>query len=266
MNDYAITDQQLHWLSQIIAKANRTFMPSKKDDILTNLYFDYVKDRILGRWIETDSGKYILTFNLSNFHFEWLNASEEVIQSVSSIGYHIAHIEKEISKGLPDLGLDPESFSDKLHFDIPKYLFSEEVVKKPNQDGLEKWRKYRNIANQACDFALKYLHIDAEIRIWPHHFDTGIYVEPNDKTGIGFGLAMQDEMVGYPYFYLSGYSLHDEIDYSRLPELENGRWEIGEYWKGAVLPLTLLENLDNKTSNKVLNDFQEAAISWFIKS
>ncbi|MFT5886141.1 MAG: hypothetical protein ACI9IP_002605 [Arcticibacterium sp.] len=40
MTGYTQTDQQLHWLSQIIAKANRTYVPAEEDDSHTNLYFN----------------------------------------------------------------------------------------------------------------------------------------------------------------------------------------------------------------------------------
>ncbi len=52
MQAYIKTDRQLHWLSQVIAKINRTYVPKKNDDSHTNLYFDNLGKRITGRWID----------------------------------------------------------------------------------------------------------------------------------------------------------------------------------------------------------------------
>ncbi|MFT6215316.1 MAG: hypothetical protein ACJAS3_001715 [Roseivirga sp.] len=49
MNSYTQTDQQLHWLCQILAKTNRTYAPKKEDDSHTHLYFDSLDHRIYGR-------------------------------------------------------------------------------------------------------------------------------------------------------------------------------------------------------------------------
>ena len=71
--NYTNTDQKLHLLCQIIAKANRTFVPTKKDGSNTNLAYNMLKNRIEGRWIKASSGKIILSLNLSNFQFEWID-------------------------------------------------------------------------------------------------------------------------------------------------------------------------------------------------
>ena len=58
-----------------------------------------------------------------------------------------------------------------------------------------------------------FLQTNVEARIWPHHFDTGIYAMPNEDIGLGFGLAMNDGLVGEPYFYLAAYKSEGAIDF-----------------------------------------------------
>ena len=48
MQEYINTDRQLHWLSQVITKVNRSFVPAEKDDSHTNLYFDVIQKGIYG--------------------------------------------------------------------------------------------------------------------------------------------------------------------------------------------------------------------------
>ncbi len=46
MQEYNNSDRQIHWLSQVMAKANRAYVPEQKDDSHTNLYFDAPEKRI----------------------------------------------------------------------------------------------------------------------------------------------------------------------------------------------------------------------------
>ena len=46
-------------------------------------------------------------------------------------------------------------------------------------------------ANRSSNQLLGYAQADSEVRIWPEHFDTGVYFEYNGTIGIGFGLVLQ---------------------------------------------------------------------------
>ena len=97
MQAYNKTDQQLHWLCQTIAKANRTYVTSKPDDSHTNLFYDDLDNRIIGRWINNGREFLMLTLNLESLHFEWLNSAKEVVQSVASVGKTASDIENELA-------------------------------------------------------------------------------------------------------------------------------------------------------------------------
>lgn len=53
MRGYNHIDQHIYQLSQIIAKANRTFVQKKADDSHINLFYDSLSHRIYGRWIKS---------------------------------------------------------------------------------------------------------------------------------------------------------------------------------------------------------------------
>lgn len=265
MQEYNKTDQQLHWLSQTIAKANRTYVTTKPDDSHTNLYYDILDNRIVGRWINNGSDTIMLTLNLESLHFEWLNSAKEVIQSVASIGKVTSDIENELAAGLSNLHLKQAGFTNELHFQIPDYSFKGEVIQAINEDNMHQWKTYRKLANVLCGLVLGYLELEGEIRIWPHHFDTGIYVEMNKKMGIGFGLAMEDSMAGAPYFYLSGYHIHKTLTYNDLPALAEGRWEIGEHWKGAILPINELSSGIFEENRDSISNYLKRSINWYLR-
>jgi len=250
MKNYTNTDQQLHVLSQIITKANRTFVPKKDDDSHTNLSFDSAKNCIEGRWINSSQGKIMLSLNLSSFGFEWINEQEEVLESFPIEGQTIKQIEDKIAAGLSILDLDRAGFTDALHFEIPVYSFADKPIQAIATEDLTTWKNYRKLANQACSNLLSKLNVESEIRIWPHHFDTGIYIEPTTDLGLGFGLAMEDNMVGSPYFYYSAYALNGyNFEYPSNNILAVGKWIVNENWRGAVLSLVDLKENDSEKLN-----------------
>ncbi len=262
MQEYINIDQRVHQLSLVLAKANRTFVPAKPDDSHTNVYFDSVSHRIYGRWISIDSKEIILALNLKSFTYEWVDRSLKTIQSHEIENKTISEIEESIASGLSDLGLDSTGFSTPLHFETPKYSFADSAFEKWDEQSIQNWEFVRELANGASFELLGLLQTPSEIRIWPHHFDTGIYVQQNKNLGLGFGLAMSDSLLNEPYFYLSGYGLNGtEIDYSSTNTLAHGKWIVTKNWKGAVLPLSELNNEPNQLINLFLKD----AVKWFLK-
>jgi hypothetical protein len=265
MQEYNDTDIRLHLLSQLIAKVGHTFVPKKEDESHTNVYFDSLGSRLLGRWIDSPKGKVLVSLNLDTLYFEWLDASMHVLFEAETIGMSYAEIEATLARQIKKLGINAEGFSEKLHFEIPDYPIAHEPVDVLIDDGLAEWKFYRSIANDTCGWLLGHLQQQAEVRIWPHHFDTGIYFIPNDRIGIGYGLAMEDPMAGSPYLYFSGYAQKGTLNYENVPTLDAGRWEVSESWKGAILPLSDLADLDESEDYSVtdmVETFIRSATDW----
>ncbi len=265
MQAYHQTDEIIHQLCQTIAKVNRTYVPAKKDDSHTNLYFDATEIRIFGRWFEVDGRKYIFSLRLSRLSYELLNDRQLVVASISAAGKTIAEIESEMELIFKNLGVSTNGLTSTLHYEITVYDFIENTFSELDTNSLDQWIYYRGIANHVCSDLLGLAQINEEIRIWPHHFDTGIYIEPNDAIGVGFGLAMEDSMVGDPYFYLSGYPKGKTIDYDSVPAGDFWKWEVGENWKGCVLPLTQLEGLSASERNERLGNYINTNYKWLLK-
>ncbi len=96
MSDYTYIDQRLHLLSQIIAKANRSFIPQRDDDSHTNLGFDPIHNRILGRWIHTSTDLLMLKYHMDTQEFQWINDHQEILVTISSKNKYIIQIEMEL--------------------------------------------------------------------------------------------------------------------------------------------------------------------------
>jgi hypothetical protein len=266
MNLYNQTDKYLHFLSQVITKVNRTYVPLEEDDSHTNLSFDSLSNRIVGRWFDSENGKYILGLNVSNFEFELINDSLITVDSISTVGFDINQVEEKVSLVLQTLGLDTDGFHAPMHFEIPDYGFSGQEIKMPDTKGLEQWIKYRSMANEAGFKFCGFIQNEAEVRIWPHHFDTGLYTEVNEKLGLGFGLAMEDSMAKAPYFYLSGYSLKESFTYKDLPQIGMGEWIVTGNWKGAILRLTDISAYSNARSFEIVGEYMVEVARWYLKN
>lgn len=257
---YIATDEHLHQLCQTVAKINRSFVPKEEDDSHTNLYFDELDQRITGHWVKTSKGALLFSLNLAHYCFEWQNANKDVLYSYAIAGKTIDAWETEIAENLPAMGLEVSGFKDPLHFEITEYAFKDGVFHKPEETALAEWMQIRAFGNQACRQLNGYAQVEASIRIWPHHFDTGVYFEVDGKVGLGFGLAMKDSGTDVPYFYLSAYPNEGEIDYSQLPDIGAGSWMLSDGFNGALLTL-------DKPLEAVQADFAKylkAAFNWFV--
>ena len=98
----------------------------------------------------------------------------------------------------------------------------------------------------------KQYNLNTSIRIWPHHFDTGIYSPlPDSDITIGLGLAIPDSISNKHYLYISGYKNGNTIDTSKLPKLASGEWKSNGF-TGAIL------NADTLVESEGVAFFKEA--------
>jgi hypothetical protein len=209
------------------------------DDSHTNLYWEPFKKRILGRWIKTPRGLLLPALNLEHTKFEWLDKQMEVITEVSLLHRNY----------LP------------LHFEIPDYSFKNIPIIEVEQQELSEWSYYRSLANHVLKDVGEHVQRDVEVRIWPHQFDTGIYYQWNNDLGIGSGLAMEDDSAGAPYFYISAYPGHDQIDYTKASTLSNGKWIKEGSWKGGILPIN---ELIPESAMQTLEVFYRQALTFLL--
>jgi len=261
MKDYTKTDQHIHQLSQILAKLGRSLVPRKDDDSHTNLYWEPLEQRILGRWISTLEGLLLPAINLESTTFQWLSKQMEVVEEVSLLYrnyYEAENLVEEISSAI---GIEKKDIMAPLHFEIPDYPFKNIQINELEKRSLSEWSYIRSLANHILKDISECVQREVEVRIWPHHFDTGIYFQWNNDLGIGSGLAMEDDLAGAPYFYISAYSGHGQVDYSKASALSNGKWIKEGSWKGGILPIN---ELVPESSIQTLKVFHREALSFLL--
>jgi hypothetical protein len=160
------------------------------------------------------------------------------------------------------LSLESEGFQQPLHYKIPDYPFAGDSLAAFASDSLDEWMDIRSLANQVCLLAIGYLQVDAEIRIWPHHFDTGMFEQINERLGLGFGLAMEDTLAGSPYFYMAGY-VNGGLSYNNPPDLGIGEWITSDHWSGAILRVDKLSS-DQTDKQTQLEAYIKSAAGMYL--
>ncbi len=255
MRSYCATDQRIHLLSQIIAKVNRSFVPAKPDDSHTNLYYEPISRRLYGRWFEATGRSYVLTLDLTNLKYELVNKQYGSELSIGITGKTLIQLESELARAFENFGIDTKEVFRPLHFEIEQYDFVNNAFEMIRQKDLEEWCFYRTQANHMCSDFLGFTQQLDEVRIWPHHFDTGVFVQANEKLGVGFGLAMNDQVVDQPYYYMSAYPKEGAMDYGSIPQSQYWRMEYKEGWAGCILSLDDIENKEEQERRTILLDY-----------
>jgi len=265
MQEYIRTDQQLHMLCQVLAKVAANFLNEEEDYSHTNLVFDDISNRICSRWMHNSQGAIFLALDIDQLNFQWINKSLDVIKEIDVFEHTLPELEKKVASTLTTVGFDQHQLPIELKYKIepvPPLQFQFQQLDKSTKD---LWASYRSLAKSACESLLKYINQEEDVRIWPHHFDTGLYSEIGGKLGVGFGMAPKDLHISCPYFYLSGYKLEgEELILENLPELAYGSWKDSD-WKGANLPLIELEGLEYHEKIKIVNAFIKSALAWYIE-
>ena len=111
-------------------------------------------------------------------------------------------------------------------------------------DRLKTLSAQRVLAEKVIQKIKEAFNLNTACRVWPHHFDTGIYAQmPNSEITIGLGLAIPDNVSDKFYFYISGYKDGKTMDTSGFSKLALGEWK-SDGFTGAILELSNTTEVD----------------------
>lgn len=226
--------QKLHHLAQFLAAFSNSYLPKAEDDSQSNLGWSPVEKALFSRnandvWLSL------------SFKDVMLNAGKGyVVKALDVLGLDHDTIDAWIRTTIGDFGLDASA----LHYDLGFRLdtpFDNFTDLDPEDEAvIAELSNQRDTTQQALEAIREQYDTATDIRIWPHHFDTGMLIdlsEANDMSkGAGLGYAIADSVSEVPYFYTYAWP-GDAIDYNNLPKLQHGEWVTGN-WNGAILPVT----------------------------
>ncbi len=243
---------QLHIASQYLAAAQISFLDKKDDDSHTNIGFNIEKGFLETRSLN-DAG-YKLALDYQKFALHWIQKNTTRF-SLNLNGKTHHEVLEWIQKVLKEIKT-VKPFKYDLHYELPysvteDYSFS---VSDTDNSILQKLMQQRALANTVLQDVLQQQQLKSDVRIWPHHFDTGAFsIFTGKDISVGFGMAIPDSMHDDYYFYISGYKGHDALDTSSLSKLTYGNW-YSDQFKGAILPVT-------ETTKEMVTLFFNEAIS-----
>jgi hypothetical protein len=231
------TTLQLHVATQYLAAAGKNYVAPKDDDSHTNAGWDATTSSFFTRSFSNSDS---LVFFTKEMRLAW-NGNKPGSFSLKG------HTHVDVLKWLEETSL--QNGLKKFVFDLHYTLGSGEILNDFSFDGAQEdalgtHAGYRTFADNACKEVLSKLGMTAEVRTWPHHFDTGAYVMvPGSKISTGFGLAIPDSLSKDYYLYTSGYVDGDSMPTASLPALPLGKW-LSEDWQGGILSVDGLKEPD----------------------
>lgn len=225
---------QMHLASQYLAAAGISFVDKKDDDSHTNLGFSTEKGTLFTR--NLDHKPIVLSLNYDLFELEWNDVnSRNTLKLDGSTHTEVLQWLKRMTVN-SNIG---KHYEYELHYELPYQITDDFVFKLQDITALQKLKEHRILAHTVLREFLHRNKLNSEIRIWPHHFDTGAFAPLEDEAGlaIGLGLAIPDSSQNEYYFYISAYQGHDSLDTSNFKSLSLGEWK-NKGFKGAVLPIS----------------------------
>ena len=164
-----------------------------------------------------------------------------------------------------------KSFTEKFLKKISSYelkefkpeekFFAEDELIYDEKEVKKLWNTFRQIYFLFMQFRGSTLFETSNINFWAHHFDLALLIfsgkiiegkDPEDwdnsREQMNFGFSSGDEGIGQPYFYITAYPFDEKLFEIELPKF--ARWQT-EGWKGIVVELNNLSNLENPSSKLV---------------
>ncbi|MFT6981459.1 MAG: hypothetical protein ACJAUD_000222 [Crocinitomicaceae bacterium] len=248
---YAI--EQIHLIAQYLSAAGICFLDKKEDDSHTNLGWDAENKRLATHPFGT--GNHQVGLNLASLKLEWLNNGEatSTIDFQSTTHSEILNwFKMQVEKH--SIGA---AYQYDFHYELPYPSISENDTFIIDPTNSLKFAEELSTAQTSFETFLSENDLKSPIRVWPHHFDLGIYTQL-DSSGSVFlaaGLAVADTLVDGLYYYAAGYKDGEEIVTESFSGLDKGDWRSN--WNGATLAS---EGISVEVSKHFLNQTRETFI------
>ena len=254
------TEAMIHRASQFLAMLGKHYVANEQDDSNANLVWSESSGRIEGRKIQGEDPFYgalqIDDFSLSLIDDSGSSATVELNSRTKDQIFYWLKFQ------LLERGMDTGDFDYISHYEVPEHPVDlAAAFVQPEKDIASEWKAQRSNANTVLSRMNEMVGQESEVRIWPHHFDTGVYYPFGESMAIGAGWAIGDSLSPSPYFYIYGWSREGSIDYQTVPELQGGHWHVDDSWQGAIFSHE--ELLASGSQESTTQQFARTAIDFF---
>ncbi len=238
---FAEAEKQLHWASQLVAMAGNAFLPHKEDDRHTSMRWEPGTRRLVSGLITAGGTSLQVAVNVEHFLLQIVEENGVEIFTVPMHQRTMLELSSWLGVQLRYLDLDSSRIVPLTHFELPEHPIGEgQPFQKPAPELLQAWVAQRSDAQFLLQAPrIRFKAYDYRVAVWPHHFDSGLFIPLPDKSigGLGMGWAPADSLVSEPYLY--AYPLEkSDGEQPRESSLSCGYWPEG--YGGAVLPFSQL--------------------------
>ncbi len=224
----------MHLAAQYLAAAGISFVTKRDDDSHTNLGFSITKSSMETHPLSENGD--VLSLDYKNFSLNWRSENDSTFLSLDGATHSdVLSWLEGTSKSFLN-----KSYDYQFHYDLPYEIDDDFMFKLFDSNKLKELVQLRVLTQLTLEQVLKDHNLTSDIRVWPHHFDSGAYASLDKNTAIGLGLAVPDTMSTEHYFYISGYKGHDALATEGFSPLSNGEWK-NKGFKGAILPAAALD-------------------------
>lgn len=229
------TDIVFHRAAQFLALTGIALLEKKEDDSHTNLGWNTERKRLEGRWFEGQAGEFRLTFDPIDYELRWENRNRTTVDRFGLQKAEVKDIEAWWRQGCLAIGGKDVSRIG-LHYDLPTSKeYKSSTFPELNAQSVIDWIQWRSRGERVISSLDRLFNSPIEPRIWPHHFDTGIFGPAGDSIiSLGAGVAMADHMINEPYIYIYGWKGDSQLPISEV-QSGIGEWKTGK-WNGYVIP------------------------------
>ena len=220
---------QLHIATQYLAAAGISFLPKEDDDSHTNLGFDTDGGYLETHSLSENNDKLIL--NYKDFSLKWKSDTQSKSFRLDGTTHQEAvDWISEMSRTFLN-----KEYKYKFHYELPYTIDDVSTFKLSDVGKLNDLMHLRILAQFILERIDNDYNLNASIRVWPHHFDTGIYSTiPESDIAVGLGLAIPDAICDEHYLYITGYKKGNVMNTSGFKKLTLGEWK-AEGFTGAIL-------------------------------
>ena len=221
--------EQTHLAAQYLAAAGISFLTKKPDDSHTNLGFIADSGEVETHPLSEHNDKLILNYN--TFSLEWKSNTEKIAFKLDGATHsEVLQWLSETSKAQLN-----KEYNYNLHYDLPYTLKEDSKFSLSDASTLKELMHLRILSQFIIEEIDQYYNLNTSIRIWPHHFDTGLYdAVPGTDISVGLGLAIPDSVCNEHYLYITGYKDGKAMDTSGFDKLSKGEWKSSGF-TGAIL-------------------------------
>jgi len=241
----------MHLAAQYLAAAGISFTKAKEDDSHTNLGFDIETKSMETRVLSSEVD--VLALNYRKFLLEWHSfKGKESLDLDGKTHKEVLHWLQEISQKKLN-----KEYSYTFHYDLPYNIEDTYTFQLNDINKLEHLCDLRILAEYTFETLTEKNNLDTEIRVWPHHYDTGGDAQLGDSgIAIGFGLATPDSVCNEHYFYIAGYKGENTINPEDFKKLSQGSW-VSNGFTGAILPAaSIIESEAIQFFQEVINTYK----------